>query len=150
MPLLQISIDKSKELQTTIALLETADKSIAKDIDAASKRDIDPVWQDAVAGKVHDKAETAVLGSTARTLVGPANVRLRTGWGGQTLSGGGTVQQLAGGTEFGSNGRYKQFGPRRKAGPTYDAAAKTIPKIASIWAKVTIASFLNLFPDKEG
>lgn len=149
MPLLQIDVSKSKELQTTIALLSTAPAKIAKDIDAASKRDIDPIWKEAVQGKVHDKAEIAVLGDTARTLVGPSNVRLRAGWGSKTLSGGATVQQIAAPVEFGAI-RYKQFGPHRKAGPVYSAASKVIPKVATIWAKVTIASFLSAFPDKKG
>ena len=146
---LRISMYESPQLQATVLTMRGLDRELAKNIRAVTKNEIAPTWKQAVAEQIGGPRvalEGAVLSNTARVTVGDSNVILKAGGLGKRLSGGGTISQLTAGTEFGSD-YYHQFGPKRKAGPVYSAAAKEIPHIASIWVKTVFRTFFDLLPD---
>lgn len=111
-------------------------KTLQKQLRVETKGVLTPVWKESVAARVTNPLESIVEANTATVSTadshGLQQVTLQAGQKGKALSGGGKPPQLIAGTEFGS-ARYKQFGPRRKEGPVYSAAADVIPRIASLW-----------------
>lgn len=145
---MRISVFNSKELQGTILLLKGAPREIAKEIRQQTKRVVAPVWQEAVRGNTRTALQVRVLSNTARTSVSDQNVTLAAGGIGKPLAGGGAPPQLAVGAEFGSR-KFKQFGTRVKGGKVvYPAAARVIPRLASLWVQTTIRTFYEIIERK--
>jgi len=144
----RISVFNSKELQGTILLVRGAAREIAKEIRQRTKAVILPEWQEAVKAESSTPLEMAVEAATARVAVSDQNVTLSVGTVGRALSGGGTPRELIVGTEFGASTK-KQFKARNKKGNVfYPAAAKVIPRLASLWVQTTIRTFYEILERK--
>jgi hypothetical protein len=97
----------------------------------------EPEWKAAVESRSSSRLERRVISGTTAVAVSSSNVRVRSGGKGRPLSGGLTMSQAAPAVEFGSL-RFKQFGPRRKAGPFYRSAKEMIPRLASLWVQTVM------------
>lgn len=145
---MRISVFNSKELQGTILLMKGAGREIAAEIRRQNKAVIGPVWQEAVRGEAQTTLQVKVLADTTRVSVSDQNVVLSAATVGKPLAGGGTPSELAAGAEFGSS-RFKQFGTRVSKGRVVMvAAAKVIPRIASLWVQTTIRTFYEILEGK--
>lgn len=145
---MRLSVFNSKELQGTILLVKGASREIAAEIRRRNKAVIGPVWEEAVRGEARTPLQTDVLANTTRVSVSDQNVVLSAASIGRPLAGGGSPPELAAGAEFGSQ-RFKQFGTRASKGKVfYPAAAKVIPRIASLWVQTTIRTFYELIERK--
>jgi len=145
---MRISVFNSRELQGTILLLKALPRDAAAEIRRANKSVIAPVWKEAVRGETRTALQVRVLSDTTRVSVSDQNVTLSAATVGRPLSGGGTPAQLFAGTEFGSS-RFKQFGTRASKGRVVmTAAARVIPRIASLWVQTTIRTFYEKFEGK--
>jgi len=145
---MRISVFNSKELQGTILLLKGLPRDVATEIRKVNKAVIGPVWAEAVRGETQTALQVEVLANTTRVSVSDQNVVLSAGSVGRPLAGGGTPPELAAGTEFGSS-RFKQFGTRASKGKVVMvAAARVIPRIASLWVQTTIRTFYEKFEGK--
>ena len=145
---MRISVFNSKELQGTILLLKGVPRDVAAEIRRQSKSVIAPVWKEAVRGETRTSLQVQVLADTARVSVSDQNVVLSAATVGKALAGGGKPAELAPGAEFGST-TYKQFGTRASKGKVVMvAAAKTIPRIASLWVQTTIRTFYEIMERK--
>jgi hypothetical protein len=154
---MRISVFASKDIQATIAALTGLDRELAKQIRAASKSVIEPVWKREVAERLSSRLESRVLGNTARVAISDQNVTLKSAAIGRSLTGGGKPSELFHNVEFGADrshvtrGRHtrRQFRPRNRRGyVVYPAAANIIPRIASLWAATTIRTLHELLERK--
>ncbi|MGV8973384.1 MAG: hypothetical protein ACOH10_13765 [Rhodoglobus sp.] len=164
---MRISVFNSAELQSVILAMKGMDRELAKQIRAANKRVIQPVWQEGVRGNAMTRQEVRVLANTARAQVSDQNITLQAAGIGKALSGGAKPAAIAHSVEFGadrsarstysarsSKGRpytvhnrrtRAQFRPRNLKGYTaYAAAAASIPRYASLWVQTTIRTFIEL------
>jgi hypothetical protein len=160
----RISVFNSRELQGVILALQSMDKTLQTQIRAATRSMIAPEWQKAVAAEASTRLERRVLVDTARVTVSNQNVTLKSAGVGRALAGGAKPVQLVAGAEFGANqakarsyaarsskGRaytvhnrrtQRQYQPRdRKGRVVMPAAAKVIPRLASLWVQTTVRTF---------
>lgn len=163
----RISVFASKELQATILALKGMDRELAKQIRAAIKTVTQPEWQEAVRGNVTTALQTRVLSDTARVTVSDQNITLKSAAIGKSLSGGLKPSELAHSAEFGADRSFtktyeatsrkgkhytvrerhtrRQFKPRNLKGDVvYPAAARIIPRIASLFVQTTVRTFHEL------
>lgn len=169
---LRISVFASKELQQTITILKGIDREISKYIRQTLKTVTAPEWAEAVRGHTNNAQEVKVLADTARVLVSNQNITLRSGAIGKRLSGGATPPDIVRQVEFGApqnttntytarSRKGKSFqvtrhtnrqfkGPSRTGYAVYPAAAKVIPRIASLFVQTTIRTFYELFEKAAG
>lgn len=162
---MRISVLNSRELQGTILLLKRVDKDIAREIRKRSKDVIAPEWSRAVAENVTRRVEGRVLADTARVAVSNQNVTLKSASVGRKLSGGLDIKKQWQVIEFGGRSNDKrtydatsQKGRRyqvtrnttrqlrqsnRKGYVVYPAAARIIPRIASLWVQTTVRTFME-------
>ena len=161
---MRISVFASKELAGTILLLKGMDRELAKQTRRAIKTVTQDEWQEAVRGGVASRLETRVLSDTARVAVSDQNVTLKSAAIGRSLAGGDTPSELMHSTEFGADqsatssytarsnkgtsfkvtNRHtrRQFRPRNLKGyVVYPAAARIIPRIASLFVQTAVRTF---------
>ena len=166
----RISAFASKEIQATILLLKGADRTIAKELRAQSKKVIQPVWQEAIKANAQTALEVRVLGDTARATVSDQNVTLTAGGIGKALRGGAKPLDIFHAVEFGADRdkeagysthrkgtRYdirarqtqRQFKRRNLKGyVAYPAAAEVIPRVASLWVQTVVRTFHEIIEGK--
>jgi len=163
----RISVFASKELQATILALKGMDRELAKQIRAAIKTVTQPEWQEAVRGNVTTALQTRVLSDTARVTVSDQNITLKSASIGKSLSGGLKPSEAAHSAEFGADRSFtktyeatsrkgknyrvrerhtrRQFKSRNLKGDVvYPAAARVIPRFASLFAQTTVRTFHEL------
>jgi len=168
-PLLRINVRSSKALQATILALKGMDAELAKQTRRAIKTVSDQEWREAVRGHVTTRLETRVLSDTARVAVTNQNITLKSATVGRSLSGGAKPSELVKAVEFGAldgtttpsftatsrkgkkytvrNRRnHNQFrGPSRSGYAVYAAAAKVIPRMASLYVQTTVRTLHEQF-----
>ncbi len=128
---------------------------MAKVLNRETRKEVNPLWQAAVRGRVRTPLQRKVLGDTATASVTRLNVLLNAAKKGAPLSGGGRRQRLWIGAEFGASrgvdtlGRSlaKRFGPRNTnpGKVIYPAAFEVVPKVGAIWVKNTAAVVADAF-----
>ncbi|WNM25243.1 hypothetical protein [Demequina capsici] len=156
---MRISVFESAPLQGVILALRGVDREVAAQLRKATRQVVEPVWRREVAQQAHTRLEVKVLSDTARASVSSANVTLKAGTLARKTSSGTPAWVLAMGAEFGGykstryltiSKRGKQFKqrlgtrfkrPNHKGYVVYQAAAKAIPRIASLWAQTTVRTF---------
>lgn len=154
---MRISVFASKELQAIVPLLKSFDVNLRREIRRSTKTVAQPAWQEEVRGNVNTRLETRVLADTARVSVSDQNVMLQSANVGRALSGGAKPSEIYHSAEFGAdqnfvrNGRHtrRQFKPRNLKGyVVYPAAARLIPRLASLWVQTTIRTAYESFEGK--
>lgn len=141
---LRISAFDSKELQATLILLKGMPKEVSKQVRQQTKRIALPEWQKAVRGRTGTRLESRVLGDTATVAVSNANVRLKSGTKGRSLSGGAKPREIAKSVEYGN--KHKQFKSRKRGGYVVQkAASNLIPRFAALWVQTTVRTFYESF-----
>lgn len=160
--MLRIDVQSSRELQALILSIRQANKDIQKEIRQRTKTMVEVEWKKALAQEAMTRFEHRVLVDTARVAVSNQNVKLKSGGLAKKLSGGGRVRELAGQAEFGAGLSYSmtrsrkgkeykrrsgdQFRPPKSNGyVVYPAAARIIPRLASLWTQTAIRTFLDAF-----
>lgn len=161
---MRINVFNSRELQGVILALGSMERELAKQIRAATRSMIAPEWQKAVAAEASTRLERRVLVDTARVTVSNQNVTLKSAGVGRALAGGAKPVQLVAAAEFGANRAHtksyasssprgrrftvhnrhtqRQLQPRKRTGRVvYPAAAKVIPRLASLWVQTTVRTF---------
>lgn len=163
---MRISVFNSKELQGVIVAMKSFDREVAKQIRKATKAVVEKIWQDAVREEASTRLEHRVLVNTARVAVSDQNVTLKSAQIGRKLSGGLLPSQSYAAVEFGADRQTKttyeatskkgtrytvtrrtrsQLRPRKQAGyVVFPAAARVIPRIASLWVQTTVRTFYEL------
>lgn len=167
-PLLRINVKSSKALMATILELKGMPAELSKQTRAAIKTVSNDEWQEAVRGRVTTRLETRVLSDTARVAVTNQNVTLKSATVGKSLSGGFKPSQLVKAVEFGADQNrvttYKatsrkgksytvrnrhtarQFKSTSRSGyAVYTAAARIIPRIASLYVQTTVRTLHEAF-----
>lgn len=160
---MRISAFASAEIQAVILAMRGMDRALAKELRAATQKNVKPIWRESVLGNVSTRLETRVLANTATTLVRDNNVQLKAGASSKRMRGGAAVSDLVHSAEFGANRDFErqvpgrgrtgkpytrrtraQFRPRmRKGYVVYPAAADAIPRLASLWVQTTIRTFIE-------
>lgn len=162
-----LSVDPrtSRELAATLLALRGAEKETLKRINKQTRDQVIPEWRNAVNDRSVTIQEQRILGATAKALVSGSQLKLRTGLGSKTLSGGlGAEQNRA--IEFGANRNrvttysthsrkgkgYKvkrhvsrQLVAARTEGPTYKAGADVVPRVLSLWVATTVRVLYDAF-----
>ena len=161
---MRVSVFNSRELQGVIVSMKAMPRELAVQLRRATQAVAQPEWQKALDREASTDLERRVLSSTGRTQVSNQNVTLRSAGVGKTLSGGAKPAEVIGGAEWGANrektktyqatsskGRtfqvknrhtQRQFITRRKGGyVAYPAAARIIPRLASLWVQTTVRTF---------
>lgn len=164
---MRISVLNSRELLATVNVLKKADKEVAREIRQQTKEMIGPAWNRAVAENVTRRVEARVLADTTRVAVSNQNVTLKAASVGRNLPGGLSIKQQWQVIEFGGRsnkprtydarsrtGRNysvtrnttQQLRPsNRKGYVVYPAAARVIPRLASLWVQTTMRTYLDSF-----
>jgi hypothetical protein len=148
----------SRELAAVLLALKQTEREVVKRINVQSRQVINPVWNSSVLSNSKTVAETRILGNTAKSLVSGTGVKLRAGVGAKPLSGGLSSEDNRA-IEFGANRNatttyrtrsrkgkgysvtrhtQRQLRWKRKAGPTYSAAATVIPRVAALWTATAV------------
>lgn len=146
-------------------------RELRSQLNRSTKELTTPEWQEATRGRVSTRLEARVLSDTARVRVSARNLTLVSGASSKRLSGGATVRDLVKATEFGSNqtnrvtykarskngvsysvnrASNRQFRPRNapRGYVVYGAAAKFIPRAASLWTQTTVRTTHELLEKK--
>lgn len=165
---MRLSVFSTSEIQSVILAMRGLDKELSKIIRRETKSIVQPVWQEAVRGNVHDRQQTLILADTARAVISNQNVTLTSASIGRPRSGGATPAQLAHSVEFGANREFtksyparskkgisytvhnrhtrRQFVNRNLKGYTvYPAASDAIPRLAALWVQTTVRTFIESF-----
>lgn len=155
-----LSVEGSRELQAAVLALKVVDRSLAKEIRAATVSTMGPVWKTEVAGRARTLQDRVVLGAGARIAGGNPPVAMA-GTSSKRMRGGGRPSQLAGGVEFGANRgarttytthspkgtsyrvtrRTKRQLPARNASGrvVYPAFREVAPRTVSLWVQLIVA-----------
>ena len=159
----RISVFESPELQGVILAMRGIDKELAAQLRKATKTVTVDEWRRFLAAEASTELERKTLVASARVAVSNKNVNLRTGQIAKRTSGGGKLYQLTGGTEWGAHpGRpvksksskgttyYRKQGtgfkaPNKVGYVAYPAAAKAIPRIASLWVSTVVRTLHEAF-----
>lgn len=163
---MKISAFGSREIQATILAVKSVDREVGAEIRKRTKSMVGPAWQEAVGGNVRTRRQARVLGDYAKVRVTGQNVYLEAGASSKKLTGGGTARELVKAEEFGADRSYRgsytgrrgqtsftirnrqtqrQLSSRSRSGyVVYPAAARVIPRLASLWVQTTIRTFLDL------
>jgi len=160
----RISVLVSSELQAVSQAIRGLDREVAAQLRKHTKAIVEPVWQEAVRGRVDNRLQTRVLSDTARAGVSDQNVMLRSASAGR-VSSGAPASMLSTAVEFGAspdkiittrsrNGKvYKRrmgrvFNlPRRNGYVVFPAAREVIPRIASLWVSTVIRTVHEKFEE---
>lgn len=168
---MRISIFASKELQAVAGALQALDRETKKQIRNQTKEIAAPEWQEAVRANITNKLEGRVLERTARVRVSDQNVSLSSASVGRTLRGGlrPTVDYAV--VEFGADDKrvtYESTSRRgtkfkvtrntraqlrkrnRKGYVVYPAAARMIPRIASLWVQTVMRTTYEALETRRG
>lgn len=157
---MRISVFESKHLQAVVLAMKGMDRDLAAQVRKATKSITQNEWAGDLAKQSTTDLEDKVLVETARVSVTNQNISLRAGQLNKKLRPGGPPRStLTPSTEWGSDTnrkitstsskgkQYKRrqganFRPRNRKGyVTYPAAAKIIPRIASLWVQTTVRAF---------
>lgn len=161
----QISLLIDSPLRDLLLRLRGVDADARKQALSAARKDVGPIWQEELRGRVATRLQTRVLSDTARVGVSARNIQLKSATAGK-LSTGAAVADLAAATEFGMSpgalipthspkGKAyarragNTFAGRTKAGkvvyPSLDAA---IPRITSLVIQTVTRSLLDALNPK--
>lgn len=110
-----------------------------------------PAWQAETRRLARSKQEVKVLSTTSRAVVSNQQVTLTSGSSAKKLSGGGRPRDLARGVEFGTVAKHRRFKSYQRAGyVVYPAAAKVIPRIASLMTQTVVRTLHEAWEGKRG
>jgi hypothetical protein len=150
---LRISVANSDVLQAVLVALKNIDKTTQKYIRQETKAQALPIWQDELTQHATTRLEVRVLSDTAKVTPSNQNVTLISAASTKHMRGGATPALLAKAVEFGANRddtkrfvthRGRAYSKRSKAQfrsvnnkgyVVYPAFAKTVPRIAALWAQ---------------
>jgi hypothetical protein len=144
----RINITKSQEWLGAIAAMQQIDKSFAAALRKYIKAMAEPEWRKAVSGRSRTNLERRVISATTTVAVSSSNVTVASGAKGRPLSGGLSMSQAAPAVEFGAI-RYKQFGPRRRKGPFYQAADSMFPRLAALFTQTIVKTMALALDGKQ-
>lgn len=155
------SVESLREFQAVVLALRLMGKDLRKDINAATRDTMNPVWQGLVRVNATSPGDYKILTPGTRIAAGnPPAAKAATG--GRKLSGGGTPKELAKAREFGAVNRdaVRTYERRnRKTGGThrvtrhtqrqlpravragrvvYPAFAEIAPRMASLWVQIVV------------
>lgn len=158
----RISLLLSSPLATLVQAVRGLDKELTAQIRKQTRTVVEPVWKEAVRGRVTDRMQTRVLADTARVAVSDSNVMLRSGGIGK-MSNGTPIASIALPVEFGADRTATrqvlsktgksytrhtkaQFRPPRRNGyVVFPAAREVIPRLASLWVQTTVRTIHEVF-----
>jgi hypothetical protein len=161
----RISLNIDSPLRTMLLAVRTVPAEVRRQIAASTKREAQPIWFDEVRDGAGTRLQQRVLVDSARVGVTQRNVFLRSGGTG-SLRSGTPVSRLASAAEWGmgpdkpitatsSRGkRYTRragnaFPPPRRTGYVFrPAAARSIPRFASLWIQTAVRTILDAFDGK--
>jgi len=155
-----ISVQGSRELQAAVLALKVVDRSLAKDIRAATVSVGGPVWKSEVSSRARTHQDQVVLAAGARVAGGNPPTAVA-GSSSKRMRGGARPSELAGGVEFGAlrnvrttyTGRSpkgtayqvtrrtkRQFPNRTPSGRVvFPAFKETAPRMTSLWVQLIVA-----------
>lgn len=158
-----VSVKNNAELRGAVLALKAVDRDIRNAINRATRRELNPIWQDELAGKVAGlpRVDQLVLGRGARVRAGNP-VTLRAASSTRPLSGGLVPNLKAKGFEFGTDNRdatstytrrnrrnggshsvtrrtLRHLPARAKSGrAVWPAVSGTAPRLASLWVQIIV------------
>jgi len=157
--MLRIDARSSRELRAILAALKGADREIQQQIRQQTKRAIVPDWQRALAREASSLPQHKVLATTGTASVSNQNVKLASATKGRRLSGGLSPREQFGAYEFGAKVKRSTYTQRSRKGKSYrvtrttgrqfpaynakglvfyPAVKRMVPRVASLWAQITV------------
>lgn len=162
----RLDVTNSRELQAVLLAVRQAPAELQKQIRQHTKAISDPEWRKAVTEQADTRLQHRILAETTRTTPSNQNIRLASAGSAKRLSGGLSPSKNGKVVEFGANPartveqrsrsgkRYKRrmgnaFGPlTRKGNAVYPAAARMIPRIASLWVQTVVRTLHDALEGK--
>lgn len=136
-----LDVRRSRELQAAILATRQAERDIRLDINATARRELKPVWADALRGHVDTRLEARTLLPGARIAVGARNITVHAATSKKPLSGGLVPAVDYAPIEWGS-AKHRQFRGRRRDGYVVGpAAAAVITRAIALWVALVVDKF---------
>ncbi|GAB3608591.1 hypothetical protein GCM10027414_07160 [Humibacter ginsengiterrae] len=165
---MRISVWDSKELQATVLAIRAANRELRGNIRRFTREEIANDWSHDLAEQATTHIEHRVLVDSARVTVSNQNVTLKSGGVGGRLGGKGSAKpaDIVSAVEFGADqGHVATYASRRRKGKAfevknrhthhqfkapnrkgyvvYPAAAREIPRYASLWVQTCIRTIMD-------
>lgn len=159
---LVLDVQGSRELQAVVLSLQAADRQVRKDINAAARARLRPIWAEALRGNVRDRLDARVILPGASIAVGVRNVKATAAKSSKPLRGGLVPTRDWPGVELGASPGRAEFKQRSRKGTIYertmttnrqfrrrrvrgavafDAAGELGVKLVGIWVRTIVETF---------
>lgn len=161
-----ISVYASDELRAVLVAVRYLERDVKAGIRRQTRSMARPAWQQELAQAASTRLEHRVLVATGRVKVSDRNVMLTSASVGRRLSGGLLPSRDYAGVEFGAGRQITSYTRRSRNGGThrvrrvttaqlparasagrvvYPAAARFIPRAASLWVQTTVRTIHEAF-----
>jgi hypothetical protein len=161
---MRIDVRGSDALRDVVLAINQSDRDVQRAIRTYTKAELTRPWLEAINKEATTSVERRVIAATATVSVSNQNIRIQSAAKGRKLSGGLQPKIDYAPVEFGS-GRHKttytrkghkvtrttgtQFKqPNRRGYVFYPAAARMIPRLASLWVQTVVKTYADIFDGK--
>ena len=114
-----IDVRGSREVQAALLALKRAQREIRNDINKVARKQLKPVWEDALRANLTNRLETRVIYKGTRVAVGVRNVSVKAATSTKPLAGGLVPSEQWQSVELGANERPRTFDQRSPKGNWY-------------------------------
>jgi hypothetical protein len=165
-----LDVRRSRELQAALLGLKQAEREVRLDINKDARRNLGPVWSEALHGFVETRLDERVIVKGARVAAGTRQVSLKAATSNKPLKGGLVPSRQWPGVEFGAHRRLAEISAKSRKGNTYSykrvvnrqlpgrvrngriayAAASVVgTKLVAIWLETIVSNFREFAKVKD-